>query len=130
MENGSQHWSLVRSPFCYCLHSSWCSSACKGCDSRETIMLQPIQRREFLRCCAAGLAAGSLLPRSLALAAHANDAQILAPKAGHFPAKAKHLIAVFLSGGVSHLDTFDYKPKLKADHGKVVPSVDLLGNAR
>src|SRR5260370_35854856 len=90
-------------------------------------MLERLQRSAFLRCCAAGLAAGSLLPRSLALAAQANDAQVLAPKPGHFPAKAKHLIVVFLSGGVSHLDTFDYKPKLKADHGKVVSFTGLRG---
>jgi hypothetical protein len=90
-------------------------------------MLERIPRRDFLRCCAAGLAAGSLLPRSIALAAQTNDASVLAPKPGHFPAKAKHLVVVFLSGGVSHVDTFDYKPKLKADHGKIVPSVDLRG---
>ncbi len=86
-----------------------------------------IPRRDFLRCCAAGLASGSLLPRSLALAAQTNDASVLAPKPGHFPAKAKHLVVVFLSGGVSHVDTFDYKPNLKTDHGKIVPSVDLRG---
>jgi hypothetical protein len=88
-----------------------------------------IPRRDFLRCCA-GLAAGGLLPHSLALAAHANDAGVLAPKPGHFAAKAKHLIVVFLSGGVSHVDTFDYKPKLKTDHGKIVPSVDLRGDGK
>jgi hypothetical protein len=70
------------------------------------------------------------LYRSLAVAAEANDAHILAPKPGHFQAKAKHLIVVFLSGGVSHVDTFDYKPRLKTDHGKVVPSVDLRGASR
>src|SRR6266849_2890281 len=84
-----------------------------------------LQRRDFLRCCAAGLAAGSLLPRSLAFAAQANDAGVLAPKPGHFPAKAKHLIVVFLSGGVSHVDTFDYKPKLQKDHGKKVLNREL-----
>src|SRR5260370_30552899 len=56
-----------------------------------------------------------------------NDANVLGRKPGHFPAKAKHLVVVFLSGGVSHVDTFDYKPKLKTDHGKIVPSVDWRG---
>jgi hypothetical protein len=42
----------------------------------------------------------------------------LAPRDPHFPAKAKRVIFLFLSGGVSHLDTFDPKPKLAADHGK------------
>src|SRR5205814_1789085 len=42
-----------------------------------------------------------------------------------FPPKAKHLIVVFLTGGVSHLDTFDPKPKLTADAGKTVPGPTL-----
>jgi hypothetical protein len=85
-------------------------------------------RRDFLKCSAAGLAAGGLgLYRSLALAAEAHDAGPLAPKSTHFPARAKHLLFVFLTGGFSHIDTFDYKPKLRADHGKIVPSVDLRG---
>jgi hypothetical protein len=44
----------------------------------------------------------------------------LAPRPPHFPAKAKNVIFLFMSGGVSHVDTFDHKPKLYADHGKVV----------
>jgi hypothetical protein len=42
----------------------------------------------------------------------------LAPRAPMFPAKAKRVIFLFMSGGVSHVDTFDWKPKLLADHGK------------
>jgi hypothetical protein len=41
-----------------------------------------------------------------------------ASKAGHHPAKAKRVILLYMQGGVSHLDTFDYKPKLQADSGK------------
>jgi hypothetical protein len=52
------------------------------------------------------------------LAAEAADP--LAPKAPHFPAKAKSVIFLFMSGGVSHVDSFDPKPKLIADHGKQV----------
>ena len=44
----------------------------------------------------------------------------LAPKKPHFPAKAKSVIFLFMSGGVSHVDSFDPKPKLVADHGKRV----------
>jgi hypothetical protein len=43
----------------------------------------------------------------------------LAPKEPHFPAKAKRLIFVFSSGGVSHLDTFDHKPELFKADGKI-----------
>jgi hypothetical protein len=44
----------------------------------------------------------------------------LAPKKPHFDAKAKRVIFLFMSGGVSHVDSFDHKPKLFADHGKSV----------
>jgi uncharacterized protein (DUF1501 family) len=36
----------------------------------------------------------------------------------HFPARAKRVIMIFMQGGVSHVDTFDHKPKLTADAGK------------
>lgn len=39
----------------------------------------------------------------------------------HFPARAKRVIFLFMHGGPSHVDTFDYKPKLVADHGKPLP---------
>lgn len=41
-----------------------------------------------------------------------------APKPTHFPAKAKRVINIFCAGGVSHVDTFDYKPELVQHHGK------------
>jgi hypothetical protein len=47
----------------------------------------------------------------------------LAPKPPHFTAKAKRVIFLFMNGGVSHVDTFDPKPKLVADGGKTI-SVD------
>jgi hypothetical protein len=42
----------------------------------------------------------------------------LAPKDPMFPAKAKRVIFLYMSGGVSHVDTFDPKPRLAADHHK------------
>ncbi len=45
----------------------------------------------------------------------------LAPKPPHFPAKAKRVIFLFMHGGPSQVDTFDYKPKLAADDGKPLP---------
>src|SRR5262245_26952116 len=44
----------------------------------------------------------------------------LPPVAPHFSPKAKRIIFVLSGGGVSHLDTFDPKPKLVADHGKTM----------
>jgi hypothetical protein len=77
------------------------------------------------------LAAGSLgLYRSLLTAAAANDAQVLAPQRTHHPARAKRLIFVFLTGGFSHVDTFDHKPRLRIDQGRVVSAVHLRGKDR
>src|SRR5438128_7228350 len=80
-------------------------------------------RREFLWEVAggfAGLALIDLLQRDgfFTLPAHAADAApvpspyLLAPKATHFPAKAKHAVFLFMNGGPSHVDTFDHKPAL------------------
>ncbi len=43
----------------------------------------------------------------------------LAPKPPHFPPRAKRVIFIFMQGGPSHVDTFDYKPRLIADDGKM-----------
>src|SRR5205085_2926693 len=45
----------------------------------------------------------------------------LAPKPPHFPARAKRVIFLFMHGGVSHVDTFDPKPKLAEMNGKPLP---------
>ena len=45
----------------------------------------------------------------------------LAPKEPHFRPKAKRVIFLYMSGGVSHVDTLDPKPRLIADHGKQGP---------
>ncbi|MEX2120750.1 MAG: DUF1501 domain-containing protein [Pirellulales bacterium] len=82
-------------------------------------------RRDFLKhatCLTA--ACGGLYP-SLALAAQAYEGHPLAPKRAHFEPKARQMIFIFLTGGFSHVDTFDPKPKLAADHGKVVPAESL-----
>jgi hypothetical protein len=45
----------------------------------------------------------------------------LAPKAPHFPAKAKNVIFLFLNGGISQVDTFDPKPALTKHDGEPMP---------
>lgn len=72
-------------------------------------------RRGFLRSFVAGSA---LMPgiMSQLLA----DEDTLGPRQPHFSAKAKRIIFLFMTGGVSHVDTFDPKPRLIADHGKEV----------
>jgi hypothetical protein len=61
-----------------------------------------------------------LLSELLAASAPSVAADPLAPKPSHFPAKAKRVIFIFSNGGVSHMDTFDYKPKLFAADGKTM----------
>jgi hypothetical protein len=82
---------------------------------------QPLyRRREVLR----SLVAGSLLMPGLVSRLLAEDspaaANPLAPRPPHFPAKAKRVIFIFSNGGVSHMDTFDHKPKLFAADGKTL----------
>lgn len=50
----------------------------------------------------------------------ADDGDPLAVRSSQFPAKAKRVIFLFMTGGVSHIDTFDPKPLLVRDHGKEV----------
>src|SRR2546430_2225858 len=54
----------------------------------------------------------------------------LAPKAPHFPAKAKRVIHIFANGGPSHVDTFDPKPELARLHGKPLPMDNLKTERR
>jgi len=53
--------------------------------------------------------------------ATARSANPLAPKAGHHAPKAKSVIFLFMYGGPSQVDTFDYKPKLYELDGKSIP---------
>jgi len=50
-----------------------------------------------------------------------------APKAPHFPAKAKRVIYLFMAGGPSHLDLFDPKPELTRQNGKPLPASSVVG---
>jgi hypothetical protein len=88
-----------------------------------------MNRRGLLRRAAALAAAGGLgAHHRLSIAAAVNAAGPLAPSPGHFPAKAKHLIVFFMTGGISHLDTFDFKPKLQKDHDKKVGAQKVLAS--
>jgi len=51
----------------------------------------------------------------------------LAPKPTHHPPKARHVIWLFMRGGPSQVDLFDYKPALEIVDGQPVPK---RGNAR
>lgn len=79
--------------------------------------LMKVSRRDMLRRCGAGF--GSLALASL-LAEEA-AAESLAARASQYAPKAKQVIFLFMHGGPSQVDTFDYKPLLERDHGKPLP---------
>jgi hypothetical protein len=79
----------------------------------------PINRRHFINSLAsASLLLPGMLHELLAQAPALEAANPLAAKEPMFPAKAKRVIFLCMSGGASHVDTFDPKPKLIADGGK------------
>ncbi|QDS91013.1 hypothetical protein EC9_52320 [Rosistilla ulvae] len=74
-----------------------------------------LSRRSALRC---GLTACA------ALGSGGTSTQVLAANRDqsiqHFPAKAKHVIVLYMSGGFSHVDTFDPKPLLAREHDRSI----------
>lgn len=74
-------------------------------------------RRQALQTAACGF--GALALAGLAQAATTAD-DPLAPKVPHIPAKAKRVIFLFMQGGPSHVDSFDYKPILDDQDGKMM----------
>src|SRR4051812_35535190 len=83
----------------------------------------PVSRRQMLRRFANGfgmLGLAPLLSRDL-LANGTASANPLALKTPHFAPKCKRIIFLFMSGGPSHVDLFDPKPKLEEYNGKPLP---------
>ena len=74
-----------------------------------------LNRRQTIRSLAGG---GLLLPGVLSEMLASAGENPLAPKESHYPAKAKQVIFLFMTGGVSHVDTFDPKPYLREHHDK------------
>jgi hypothetical protein len=96
-----------------------------------------VARRSFLQ--RGGLSLGSMALGSLLARSHyasATDAQasalgkemsrgVIQPL--HFPPRAKRVIWLYMAGGMSHLDTFDYKPKLAELNGQPMPESFTAG---
>jgi hypothetical protein len=85
-------------------------------------------RRAFLSRAAGGiggLAAGSLLAADAAVAATGSQAALAGwpgvIRPFHVPPRAKRVIWLYMAGGMTHLDTFDHKPKLAAMNGQPMP---------
>jgi hypothetical protein len=71
-------------------------------------------RRQWLQSTACGF--GSLALAGLAADRKATAAAGLAARSPHFAPRAKRIIFLFMQGGPSHVDTFDYKPELARHH--------------
>lgn len=87
---------------------------------------RPISRRQMLRRTGMGLGTLALAPllgsqASIARASGVSPKTAVAAKLPHFAGRAKHVIHVFLNGGMSQVDTFDPKPVLTKLAGKKLP---------
>lgn len=78
-------------------------------------------RRAMLQRSAVGFGNLALLAMLQRQAALASSTELGSDARPHFPARAKRIIFLFMKGGPSHLDTFDYKPLLQRDDGKDLP---------
>ena len=83
---------------------------------------QELSRRNLLKSVACGFG-------SLALAglehANAHPSSSLLARPSYFPQRAKRVIFIFMAGGPSHVDTFDFKPELFSKDNKQVDFVLL-----
>ncbi len=79
-------------------------------------------RRDFLRATACGFG-------SLAFSGLAADSRANAETLPHVVPRARRVIFLFMQGGVSHVDSFDYKPRLEQDDGKKMPFDDARQRA-
>src|SRR6056300_1605231 len=71
------------------------------------------------------MALAHLLGESTDAASELGRSNPMLPREPHFPAKAKHVIHLFMNGGPSHVDTFDPKPALAKYAGKDLPTTNL-----
>src|SRR5262245_58727312 len=87
-------------------------------------------RRQALQTLSCGFGSLALAALAAQQQTDAGAVKPLAPKAPHFPPRAKRIIFLFMSGGVSHVDSFDYKPRLLAEDGKMLDFADLRSLAK
>lgn len=89
-----------------------------------------MDRRHWMRRCGmgfGGLALSGMLATEKRIFAQSESEPLASSGALplHFPATAKHVIHVFLNGGVSQVDTFDPKPELTSRAGQILPFENL-----
>ena len=81
----------------------------------------PRTRRGFLRSIGGGFGSVAMAAMAAEQAMMAGTQNPLSPKTPHFKPKAKRVILLWMQGGPSQMDLFDYKPRLKSEAGKQVP---------
>lgn len=94
----------------------------------KQIDLVNMSRRYLFRQCGIGVGAmalGSLLGKAGLASEQTKNA--MSPKAPHLPAKAKSIIFLFMAGGPSQLELFDYKPKLYELNDQPIPQSYIEG---
>jgi hypothetical protein len=87
-----------------------------------SLPISPLTRRRLLQRCSIGFGAVALhglMSQAAPPATRLPEGAALAST--HYPARARHVILCYMSGGVSHVDTFDPKPRLQRDHGQPMP---------
>jgi hypothetical protein len=99
---------------------------------RHAGSLEEITRRHFFSRCGLGLggiALASLMSETRLLGVEQNLKLVnpLEPKPPHFPARAKNIIYLFMAGGPSQLELFDYKPELIKYNGQPIPKSYIEG---
>ena len=88
-------------------------------------IIQKLTRREMLKTAICGFGGLALTGMHLGEAASLNS---LVPRTSLFPQRAKRVIFIFMAGGPSHVDTFDYKPELFSKDGKQIDFVGVRTN--
>src|SRR6202050_4903878 len=85
--------------------------------------LRPLSRRRLLQQAASGFGAvalSALLSEDGFATTSIAEKDPSAARPSHFPAKAKHVIFLYMDGGPSQVDTFDPKPRLDREHGQPI----------
>ncbi len=85
-----------------------------------------LTRRYFLGMASGGLGALALQSMGASFGAGLSN-NPLAPRESHFPARAKRVIYLHMTGSPPNLDMFDYKPKLIEMDGQDAPDSVLKG---
>src|ERR1700727_2716149 len=80
-----------------------------------------LTRRNLLKAAGTGFGYLAFVDLLARVAEPARSDNPLSAKSGHHPARAKRVIFLFMHGGPSQVDTFDYKPLLQRDDGRPLP---------